>query len=563
MLRILRALAFAAVCLSPAAAAARAPVLAPEGGADRLLERNVEIGSGAEPFRLAAMELQSRPAGVERLLEASAEFSAAPVPAATPQAPLIGAVSVAGAEAIGPAALAPSYEPYLGQEAATPTLRALAQAVTDAARRQGYLFASAVIPQQAVRFGVVRLQLDLGQVDEVRIEGSDDRRLRQILDVLVGPAPRRAQVEHQLLLAEDLPGVSISDTRYDRIGGRGVLTVKVEARRAEGQLAVDTFGSDAQGPLRGRVSMAVNGAFLAGDSLSLDVINAVGQSDELSFAQARYTAVAPGGALRAGVAVASGSSRPGEGLEGYDVNGRSDYASVFVSRAVRRTKDASVWVNAEVARLHVKQKFAGVVVQDDEIVTVSAGMSAEGAVGPGRLSGGMTVTQGLPGTNRRGDPLSSRSDTAPDFTKAAAWAVYSQPLGPHASLRFSAAGQAASRPLLAAQEIGLGGPSYGRAYDYSERYGDEGVMASVELRRDLKDRGPAKALQAYVFADGGRVTNIDAGPGDGTLYSAGLGLRGKIGRAEFGAEAAAPLDADRRQSGDRRPRLGAFLRWLF
>ncbi|WP_374575195.1 hypothetical protein [Phenylobacterium sp.] len=120
-----------------------------------------------------------------------------------------------------------------------------------------------------------------------------------------------------------------------------------------------------------------------------------------------------------------------------------------------------------------------------------------------------------------------------------------------------------SGSLLASQEIGLGGPAFGRAFDFSGRWGDQGLMGSVELRRDLKDRGALKNVQVYAFADGGRVSNIDDGPSGGSLYSAGAGVRGKAGHAEFGLEAAAPLNADRQASHDRTPRLVAFLRWLF
>jgi hemolysin activation/secretion protein len=129
------------------------------------------------------------------------------------------------------------------------------------------------------------------------------------------------------------------------------------------------------------------------------------------------------------------------------------------------------------------------------------------------------------------------------------------------SVALASAGQVASRPLLAVAEIGLGGPAFGRAYDYAERTGDYGIMGSVELRADAGRVVPGivDRLQVYGFGDAGTVGNRRDGPGGGSLGSAGAGLRGGAGRVDAMVEVAFPIGQDRFDTGNRDPRISVRL----
>jgi len=180
----------------------------------------------------------------------------------------------------------------------------------------------------------------------------------------------------------------------------------------------------------------------------------------------------------------------------------------------------------------------------------------------GRLWAGAGVVQGLglAGTIVAGDPLASRFDGSARFTKAFCWANCTGGLGGGVSLRLASNGQLASRPLLSAQEIGLGGAYFGRGYDFNERFGDNGIVGLAELRRRFDE--PVKGvswLQLYGFIDGGYVADLGGSFGEGALGSAGAGLRAMIGQTEIGIETAFPLGAVRYESGDRSPRINLFV----
>ncbi|WP_246119821.1 ShlB/FhaC/HecB family hemolysin secretion/activation protein [Azospirillum baldaniorum] len=87
-------------------------------------------------------------------------------------------------------------------------------------------------------------------------------------------------------------------------------------------------------------------------------------------------------------------------------------------------------------------------------------------------------------------------------------------------------------PLLASEQIALGGPSYGRAFDEGEISGDNGWAGSLELRYTpvLPDNAFAQAVQIYGFVDGGEVWNRSSLEQNSrnSLVSVGGGVRASL-----------------------------------
>ncbi|MEP2552318.1 MAG: ShlB/FhaC/HecB family hemolysin secretion/activation protein, partial [Marinomonas sp.] len=196
--------------------------------------------------------------------------------------------------------------------------------------------------------------------------------------------------------------------------------------------------------------------------------------------------------------------------------------------------------------------------QDDRITTASLNFAGNANIGIGRIYGGIGVTQGLGvlGASEAGDPMNSRSNADGTFTKANAWVNTLIDIGDTFGLRLAANAQIASAPLLASEEMGLGGAYFGRGYDFSENYGDEGIIGLAEFRMGFSNVTDwLDWVQLYSFVDGGYVNHIGTGFGDGSLSSAGGGLRAQIGKFDLGAEVAKPISDDRFESGDKSPKV--------
>jgi len=326
----------------------------------------------------------------------------------------------------------------------------------------------------------------------------------------------------------------------------------------KGHIALDNYGPETLGPIRTRLDLDLTGLLSDSDVLTTNVISSAFQPKELTYIYSRYAMTLGDGGTVIGLAGAAGRTHSGSNLGNLNLQGRNRYASVFVSHALKRSNDVNLWLNAELAYLDVEQSQNGSLFQDDQIVTAALNFSGNYNVGIGRIYGGVGVTQGLGilGASRSGDPLNSRDDGSGEFTKANFWINSILSMGDGFGMRLAGNAQIASRPLLSANEIAIGGPYFGKGYDFSERFGDEGVLGLAELRKEFNDVNQwLDWFQLYVFIDGGYVSNIGTGLGDGSLASAGGGMRSQIGRLDFGIEAAAPVGSDRFESGDQSPKI--------
>jgi hemolysin activation/secretion protein len=470
----------------------------------------------------------------------------------------VGAVQITGLSQLSQRDFADIAERYAGRNLDTAGLQGLARAIADRARDRGYLFASAVVPPQEMEIGIVQVLLNEGAIDEVRVEGSDNARVRELLTGLVGTAVRKPDVERLILLADDVPGITIDRTRFIRENGRGILVVEVSHDDARGSVRIDNAGPNAFGPVRARLEVELNGLLDADDQFVTYTQATPVNLRELTFISARYTNIVSHDGLQLGISAGAGRTRNHDRESGRISRGRNRYAAVSLTAPVIRSSDASLWVSSEFGYLGVEQNFGDGFGQQDDIATFTLSSWSNLRTGNGRLQAGVSVTRGIGvlGATRAGDVSASRIDGSGRFTKANVWANWNEKLGRGYAIRLAATGQIASRPLLSSQEIGFGGTSYGRGYDFSERFGDQGVMGLAELRRGFdRPAGRLDWAQLYGFVDGGYIDNIGDGFGGGTLFSGGGGVRAGLNGTEIGVEIAQPINAARFESGDRSPKV--------
>ena len=188
---------------------------------------------------------------------------------------------------------------------------------------------------------------------------------------------------------------------------------------------------------------------------------------------------------------------------------------------------------------------------------VRAGLYSRGRLGGGWFRANVTASRGLDvlSATNPGDPLASRSDASARFSSLNGWFAWEFPVAKSVSVALGARGQLASAPVLVTEDIGIGGTSFLRGYDFNERSGDNGIMGYGELRYNWRGEGFwLPRAQAYVFADAGSVSNLEDGFGGGSLASAGGGLRLNVTRdLNLGLEMAVPLTGERADSDSNSP----------
>ncbi len=493
----------------------------------------------------------------------STAVTVAPNPASSAsQTPLPAprAIIVVGNEAVGTEAFAPALVPFLGRVLSAEDLSALAGAVASIARDNGYPFASATIEPQTTADGLLRVTLDEGRISAVRVTGAVSPVADKLLtDALVTASPvRRSTLERAILLVGDIAGVTVKETRYVRQDGFGILLVTIAQDRAAAYVQIDNRGSKEIGPLRATALASVRGVAQSGDELRLLAATTPTDPQEFGFLRAAYTAPVDMRGSALSVSASAGRARPGGFLKPLDVVGDSIDVAIAFNTPLQRSRDRSVWANVELRALKTDQSLLGSMLRDDRIVTLTGSLVGTARFGGGILNGNVAMVGGLPlaGVTQEGDRLASRPDGDARF---AAWTYaidWTTPLPGPFALSLASTGQVASRPLLATAEIGVGGPGFGRAYDYAERTGDDGVLASAELRTNFGHiPGAIDRVMLYGFVDGGYVHNLRGGLGGGSLLSTGTGARLGNGRLDGIVEIAFPLNEDRFDTGTRSTRV--------
>lgn len=472
----------------------------------------------------------------------------------------IGAIVIDGLTELGRNDFASVIEPYAGRSLSRTELEQLTDSIASRAREKGYILATAWIPQQALIGGMLRVRVDEGMIDEVRVEGSDDPAIQRQLQRLVNGRPiTLAALQREVLLADDLPGVWVRRTRFETKGQRRILVVNARREDFAGSAQVSTDGTKPVGPVRARINLDANGLISPRDRVDLSFSTTPLDPSELAFVSARYSVIINDQGTDIGLFGSYSQTQPGAYLANRELRGESVRGGVRVRHPLLRGQRRSLWLEASGELQDLRQDRFGALARHDRIALARVGLYGFGPLAGGTLQGRATISQGLDilGATALGDPLASRTDAGPDFTTVSWWLGWRRGLARRVSLSLAASGQLSSEPLLIGESFALGGNAFLRGYDVAQRVGDQGVAGLGELRYDWPDAlGAVRNLQLYAFADGGTVTNIADGLGGGTLASSGAGFRADLNRTlDFDLEVAVPLTEPRYDTDDNTPRI--------
>ncbi len=471
----------------------------------------------------------------------------------------VGAIDLTGLEALPRADFTGILEDYIGRTLTGSDLAQLVERLATRARAT-YPLASAHIEPQALRAGVLRVEIDEGRIDRIRLDGSRNSSILQALSPLISDRPvTRAELERRLLVAGDIDGATLGEARIMREDGMNILVVETQYQAVQGQITLDNDSSDPLGPVELFGNVRINGILSDDDTLQLFALDTVPQVGELAFGRLRYGKRVSASGTELSVSGSYSRSAPGAYLESLAIEGASWGASLGLLHPLSRSRRASLWLDAAIAYRELRQDREDILVRKDRLRTVSAGLYGYADAAGGRLRANATLTQGLDvfGATREGDPLASREDADGSYTSLAFFADWSKAIVGDFGMKLAVRTQVSTQPLLISEEMGLGGETFVRGYDYSERSGDQAVAAYGELNHIWRNGPkPLNGLEVYGFVDGGKTTNFDHGYGSGKLFSSGGGFRADVDRnTDASIEVAVPLSGERYDTDDTSPKV--------
>lgn len=460
---------------------------------------------------------------------------------------------------------------YLNRDITFADIQELASRVTAAYRDAGYILTRAVAPPQRVGGGQLRIQVLEGFIDGTEIQGDAGGALpflRRHAERIAAAKPLTADIlERELLLAGDIAGFTVRSilTPSQTTPGAADLTLVVERDAFEGYAAVDNLGSRYLGREELVGAVFANDVFGTAGRLGFTGVIAPDGDPELAYGSVSLQQPLTSSGLSLFASVSYSETRPGRELELIDTKGQAKSVRVDLSYPIVRSRDLNVIGTVGFAASDVRsENFAVNPTFEDRLRSLKADVFVNALDQWGGFNTGqLTFTQGVTIFNgsQSGDLNLSRINADSKFSRLNAEVTRWQPIGNQLGLLVGVAGQTSfNEDLLAGEEVGFGGSSYGRGFDPSEIAGETGLAGKVEAQWFVPHQSSVvQAPELYTFYETATVKQVTLLPGEDdrqTIRSAGVGVRASVAdMAKVNLYIAKPIGRDVVAERDRDARV--------
>jgi len=474
---------------------------------------------------------------------------AGPVRAATPEtephqqdmpdvAVEVTAAHIEGASVFAPDDLAPLLDGVVGSAVPLARIEAARLAILRHYRAAGYALTavSAVIEPD----GLLRLRVTEGRIAAVKLDGDIGPagvQVLRLLEVLTeAPVIDNATLERQLLLAGDVPGVSLRAVLRPSADEPGALTLvaQVSRRAVAGQVTLDNRAFTRVGPVQGLGVIDFNSFSSLGEHVQIELYRTMNGAQV--FGQVNADAFLGSSGMRLRLYGGSGVSRPTGPFRSIGYRGLTNLFGAELAYPLVRSRGLTL-------------NLVGTLDADEGLVDQNGQRSSTDSLRVGRVGVEYVASDALLGAERpavngvtirlsRGlsgfaDP--ARTGQKVGFTKVTLDATRTQTLfqiseTSSVAVLTALAGQYTRNALPGPEEFFLGGSRLARGFYYGEATGDNALAGTVELQWNAVHEVPAigapeLSAQYYGFADWARTAEIPRLDQSRLLISAGIGVR--------------------------------------
>jgi hemolysin activation/secretion protein len=468
-------------------------------------------------------------------------------PQATPKAPApaaadttrvqVKAFTLSGNTLLTEAELQAALQPWVGKESSFAELQQAANALAEAYRKRGW-FARPQLPAQDVNSGVIQINIIEGRLGAVRIDdGGKELRMERALVMNTMTARQKSgaalnldALDRSTNILNDTPGVLVATILAPgQTKGETDAVVKVQDKPLlSGTASLDNQGSLSTGAEKLTASFTLDNPRGIGDQVAMNA-NATEGSIYLKLAYSMP--VGPDG-VRVGANASAMQYRLLGNLTSLAAKGDAQTVGVTASYPIVRSGTYNVALSGAIDRKTYYNE-ASSNTTSKKLVDVAL-LVLNGDLLDGLGQGGMTlwgVNLSAGQVDLTGNAVNQNADrtgaqTEGSYTKLGYNIARLQRLSDKTTLWASFSGQSAGKNLDSSEKFSLGGPSGVRAYPVSEGSGDDGWLATLELRRKLTPE-----LQISAFYDHGQIklshdASYTGAPvvNEGSLKGVGVGL---------------------------------------
>jgi hemolysin activation/secretion protein len=482
------------------------------------------------------------------------------VPAGAPVT--VQAVDIQGATAYKPGELEPYYSGIVGQSVPLGQISTVLQQIQTKYRNDGYVLTvvrGTIEPVDGR--ATLRIRVVEGFISDVKIDGDIGPAgvlVYDFLNKLTSIRPVNiADIERALLLAQDVPGVSVRAVLRPGTGEAGAVELVGQVGRKPfgGFVQYDNRGAPFAGPNELLIGAQANSFTSAGERTEVLLYDTPFNKEQM-FGQADVEGFVGASGLKLRAYAGYGPSEPSGPLGQVGFRSRLTIAGVSAAYPIIRTRPLSLSVNLafDISRAEISEADTTTGARQqtslDDLRVVRLGETLDfqdqtfgtGLVGANTFA--LTLHKGLSalGASTTGD----RPDTQLDFFKLTGELTRVQNLfnirGNGVALKLSAGGQYSSDILPSNEKYFLGGTKYGRGFFSGEITGDRAAGTTAELQLNTSTNWPVSlALQPYIFYDNGWAWNLAPGDLNQHIASAGVGVR-----VSFTQQVSLELEGDQR-----------------
>ena len=432
-------------------------------------------------------------------------------------------------------------------------------------RNDGYALTTVTARIDAA--GALRFVVVEGRIADVKLEGdigpAGTQVLRFLRHLTAGGGPvNNADLERWLLLANDIPGVTVRGVLQPSTTDPGSLTLVAQVSRQafNGLATADNRAYRLTGPVEGLLVLDANSFTEFGERTEVSLYHTEGGTQ--NFGQASSEFFVGDSGLRVRLYGGNGQATPAGFLRDIDYHGYTTVFGASASYPLIRTRTQTLNLSGYLDAIESEIKDdsgADGVEQRQGRDSLRVGRIGLSYVRPDLLLGGdraavttvnARLSQGLPflGGTHNDNPTATRIGEQTNFTKLAGDITRTQTLfspfaGATVALRGLLTGQASNSVIPPAEKFFLGGSEITRGFYAGEATGDIAYAWTAELQLntslDLAMFGQqfVVASQLYAFYDRGEAWQNQASDPNYRLSSEGIGARFNITRfTEFDIE---------------------------
>lgn len=429
-------------------------------------------------------------------------------------------------------------QPYVGQSLDLASLEQVAEQVTDYYHRKGYTLASAYIPQQDIKFGVVTIAVLEGRLGEISVSGnrhySTDFIRGSFADAMEEGVIRNVALERALLLLNDYPDLKVSAVlEPGRSTGSTNVEAKVEDKRPiHATLDYNNYGFNNISRNRFGAGVEVGNVFVDGATFNLNGILG-DHPDRLQFLTGGYSLPLGVHGTKLVLSGSAGRFDVGAELAALQIRGRIKTYDISITHPFIKTRFQSLILDTGFASKDNRLFVLGTLTGDDSVRMAKLGINYDRLDLSGRTYVSLYGFQGLGeflGGMENNSAFSTRQGADNRFTKGTVAAGRIQSLGHDVLLLLKGTGQVTTGPVVVIEQMLLGGPDSVRGYQLGERFVDEGYAVTAETRIPLLP-SILSSTQAAIFLDHGAGHLRNPQPGErasSSLTGTGVGVQTEL-----------------------------------